>query len=195
MVMSADLASQQVQLVELYIDRAYLSSSWVKERSDELTIYCKSWPVKNGGKFPKTAFILDWETGTICCPNQVIMPFTVGQKVQFPAAECSVCPQQQRCTSSQKGRSISLHPDEQLFAELRERQLTSFGRTQLRKRVAVEHSLSHIGRIQGDQARYFGMRKNLFDLRRSAVVHNLHILARLGIDHQKSVHRVPLKFN
>ena len=43
----------------------------------------------------------------------------------------------------------------------------------------MEHSLSHIGRWQGDKARYIGVRKNLFDLRRTAVVHNLHVLVRL----------------
>ncbi len=43
----------------------------------------------------------------------------------------------------------------------------------------MEHSLSHIGRWQGDKARYIGVRKNLFDLPRTAVVHNLHVLVRL----------------
>ena len=31
---------------------------------------------------------------------------------------------------------------------------------------------------QGRRARYRGTRKNLFDLRRVAVVHNLHVIAR-----------------
>ena len=53
------------------------------------------------------------------------------------------------------------------------------GRAKLRERIAVEHCLSHIGRWQGDQARYIGTRKNLFDLRRTAVVHNLHVLAKI----------------
>ena len=42
----------------------------------------------------------------------------------------------------------------------------------------LEHTLAHIGHWQGDRARYWGVRKNLFDLRRCAVVHNLHVLAR-----------------
>jgi hypothetical protein len=41
----------------------------------------------------------------------------------------------------------------------------------------VEHSLAHIGRWQGRHARYRGTRKNLFDLRRYAIVHNLHVTA------------------
>jgi hypothetical protein len=30
-----------------------------------------------------------------------------------------------------------------------------------------------------DRARYVGLRKNLFDLRRTAVVHNLHVIAQI----------------
>jgi hypothetical protein len=71
------------------------------------------------------------------------------------------------------------------LAELRQRQTTSSGRQKLRERVSVEHTLAHIGQWQGKQARYFGLRKNLFDLRRMAVVHNLHILARIFIQHQQ----------
>lgn len=130
-------------------------------------------------QFTKTAFILDWENETICCPNQIILPFKVGGKVQFPKHICATCPIRERCTTSKTGRSVSIHPDEPLFRELQQRQLTSAGRAKLRERVAVEHSLSHIGRWQGDQARYVGSRKNLFDLRRTAVVHNLHVLAKI----------------
>jgi hypothetical protein len=63
--------------------------------------------------------------------------------------------------------------------ELRERQSTVVGRTQLQQRVAVEHTLAHVGHWQGDRTRYLGLRKNLFDLRRVAVVHNLHVIARI----------------
>jgi transposase len=83
------------------------------------------------------------------------------------------------------GRSVSVHHDERLLAELRERQHTPEGRKKLRERVGVELSLAHIGRWQGDGARYKGVRKNLFDLRRSAVVHNLHVIARTMPDEQQ----------
>ena len=48
------------------------------------------------------------------------------------------------------------------------------------RRVAVEHTLAHISQWQSDRARYLGSRKNLFDLRRMAVVHNLHVIARMS---------------
>ena len=64
--------------------------------------------------------------------------------------------------------------------ELRLRQSTQTGRANLRERTQVEHTLAHVvGRWQGDYARYLGWRKNLFDLRRVAVVHNLHVIARM----------------
>ena len=31
-------------------------------------------------RFRKTAFVLDWDNNTICCPNQVTLPFTLGGK-------------------------------------------------------------------------------------------------------------------
>ncbi|MEQ9672484.1 MAG: transposase [Coleofasciculus sp. G2-EDA-02] len=66
-----------------------------------------------------------------------------------------------------------------MLQELRQSQLTAAGRARLRQRVTVEHCLAKIEQWQGDQARYLGLRKNLFDLRRMAVVHNLHVLAQL----------------
>jgi hypothetical protein len=175
---SLDLDRQKVTLKELHIDRAYLSSHWVRERSDELEVYCKAWPVRQGKRFHKQAFALDWERQVIRCPAEQEMPFVPGGVVHFPKETCAQCPLQAQCTTSPKGRSVSIHPDEALLIELRQRQQTPQGRSQLRERVAVEHTLAHVGRWQGRRARYRGLRKNLFDLRRCAVVHNLHVLAR-----------------
>jgi len=80
----------------------------------------------------KTAFVLDWDNQTICCPNQVTLPFTVAGKVQFPKGICATCPLRERCTTSRQGRSVSIHPDEPLFWELQQRQLTPAGRAKLR---------------------------------------------------------------
>ena len=176
--LSLDLAAQGAELSELHIDRAYLSSRWVTERSATLTLYCKAWPVREGKQFSKAAFRLDWDSQTIECPAGAVMPFTAGALVMFPTERCDACQLRDRCTTSRSGRSVRIHPDEQLMVELRERQHTSEGRAKLRERVAVEHDLAHIGHWQGERARYLGERKNLFDLRRVAVVHNLHVLMR-----------------
>ena len=176
---TADLDHAGLTLAELHIDRAYLSSALVRDRGQDLAIYCKAWRVRNAsGRFAKDQFIIDFTTGQLTCPAGVAMPFRPGKTVRFPKHTCAACPLRERCTASSNGRSVSIHPDEELLAELRQRQQTPQGRAKLRERVQVEHALAHVGYWQGRRARYRGTRKNLFDLRRVAVVHNLHIIAR-----------------
>ena len=69
--------------------------------------------------------------------------------------------------------------DEVLQHRLRKLIATPKGRGRLRERVAVEHRLAHVGRKQGRRARYFGVRKNLFDVRRAASVVNLETIHRV----------------
>ena len=176
--LSADLAAQGAAVAAWYLDRAYLASALVRERAPDQRIVCKAWPARNGPRFAKTAFALDWGRGVLRCPHGVERPFAPGAVVRFPAAACAACPLRARCTTSARGRSVAIHPEEALLAELRARQATPEGRAQLRERVAVEHDLAHVGHWQGDRARYRGVRKNVFDLRRHAAVHNLHVAAR-----------------
>jgi hypothetical protein len=75
--------------------------------------------VRNGSRFTKPAFTLDFDQGLLTCPNGVTMPFVPGAKVQFPAQVCAACPLQTQCTTSARGRSVQIHPDERLLAELR----------------------------------------------------------------------------
>jgi transposase len=176
---AADLDAAGRHLSELHIDRAYLSSALVRDRDGDLTVFCKAWRVRNAsGRFAKDQFSLDFGAGRLTCPAGVSMPFEPGKTVRFPKGTCAACPLRARCTASSNGRSVAIHPDEALLAELRHRQQTPEGRAELRERVAVEHALAHVGHWQGRRARYRGIRKNLFDLRRVAVVHNLHIIAR-----------------
>jgi hypothetical protein len=175
---AADLDAAGLTLAELHIDRAYLSSGLVRDREPGLAIYCKAWRARNAGRFAKDQFTFDFTAGQLTCPAGVAMPFEPGRTVRFPKGTCAACPLQARCTTSSNGRSVSVHPDEALLAELRQRQQAPQGRAKLRERVAVEHALAHIGHWQGRRARYRGTRKNLFDLRRVAVVHNLHVIAR-----------------
>ena len=77
------------------------------------------------------------------------MPFAAGNTVHFPTATCAACPLRAALHHQHHGRSVTIHPDEALLAELRERQHTPAGRAALRERVGVEHALAHIGHWQG----------------------------------------------
>jgi len=54
------------------------------------------------------------------------------------------------------------------------------GRAAARERVKVEHSLASICNRKGPRARYLGIRKNEFDLNRTAAISNLHIAMNLA---------------
>ena len=103
-----------------------------------------------------------------------------GQVVEFDPDVCGSCPLRAHCTHSTngKGRTVSIARDERLQKKLRVLQSTASGRAQLRPRVGVEHRLAHVAARQGRRARYIGVRKNIFDLRRAAAVQNLETIHR-----------------
>ena len=72
---ATDLAAQKSTLRELHIDRAYLASTLVQQRTADLAIFCKAWPVRPGPYFPKSALHLDWERHELRCPGGETMPF------------------------------------------------------------------------------------------------------------------------
>jgi hypothetical protein len=73
-------------------------------------------------------------------------------------------------------RSVAIAENEQLQQRLRKQIHTSAGREALRERTTIEHKLAHISQRQGNDARYVGVRKNTFDLRRASAIQNLETL-------------------
>lgn len=174
----ADLAQQQVSVAEWHVDRAYLASSLVTNRQAGTAIWCKPFPVRNGAQFPKTAFAFDATAQRLTCPAGVSRTATAGTTVRFPAEHCDACALRSQCTRSKPGtgRSLTLHAEEALLDTLRAAQASSEGRAKLRQRVGVEHTQARLLQVQGDVARYRGLRKQLFDTRRAATVINLQVL-------------------
>ena len=115
------------------------------------------------------------------CPENQIANIRINV-ARFDKVQCDTCISRERCTRAKPGhgRTITIHPDERLLIQLRNLKSTPEGRRNLRERVAIEHVLAHVTRRQGPRARYVGVRKNVFDLRRTCAVENLHALDRLG---------------
>lgn len=173
-----DIEKQRISLSELLIDRGYLSAKAVEDRRKEgLVVRCKAFPLRNGGKFTKADFMFDFNRSTVTCPSGNIIPFKNGHVSKFPATSCDNCNLRNSCTSSKGGRSLAIHTKEQFLSELRQFQLTPEGRKVLRQRVPVEHKHARLGQTQGKKARYKGVRKNIFDLRRTAAVINIFQMA------------------
>lgn len=175
-VLRDDLDHQGVEIAELFIDRGYVASDVVAEiLADGGEVICRPWQQPNRGLFTKADFDLDMRARTITCPNGRTMPFQLGATVKFDAAHCDRCPLRRRCTTAGPGtgRAVRIADDEPLQHRMRKLVATPAGRARLRCRVPVEHRLAHIASRQGHRARYRGVRKNTFDLRRAAAIQNL----------------------
>ena len=103
--------------------------------------------------------------------------------VEF-GATCASCPLRAKCTNvkSDRGRMVRIADDEPLQHRLRKLIKSPSGREKLRERTCVEHRLAHVARKQGRRARYRGVRKNLFDVRRAASVINLETIHRAKVE-------------
>ena len=181
--LAADMAAQGLTVDELSVDQAFVNSSLAQDtRARGGVVLCRPRATNNGELFRKEDFILDLEQMTLRCPAGHHKPIQLGKTVAFDAPLCRDCLLRPRCTnaSPDRGRTVSIAADEPVQQQLRERIKTPEGRAALRERVGVEHGLAHIVYRQGDQARYFTQRKNLYDLRRSGAIQNLETIQRIN---------------
>ena len=154
---AADVDAAGLRLAELHIDRAYLSSELVRDRRPDLAGPQRLGPVRQGPVQHRLRY------RAADPPRRGGHAVRGRQDRPVPKGTYAACPLRERCTASSNGRSVSIHPDEALLTELRQRQQTPQGREELRERVQVEHALAHVGHWQGRRARYGSTRKNLFD--------------------------------
>lgn len=172
-----DVEIQGFTIQDLDIDRAYLLAEAIEwRRTWDLRVHAKAFPLRNHGRYTKADFQLDFEAAKVTCPAGMVVPLTRGKVSRFPARACAPCTQRERCTTA-PARHLAIHREEPFLAELRAKQKTPEGRADLRKRTVVEHRLAAVGGPRRRRARYVGVRKNLFDIRRHAAVANLHIAA------------------
>jgi len=180
-VLKADIEQQERRIGELFCDRGYIASPVVSEVIAEGgEVICKPWVARNGKRFTKADFKINLRDMTITCPAGEVERIDLGADVEFDATSCAECPLRTQCTTatSGHGRTVSIADDERLQQRLRKLTATPRGRKRIRERVAVEHSLAHLGRRQGKRARYRGVRKNLYDVRRAAAIQNLETIQR-----------------
>jgi DDE family transposase/transposase-like protein DUF772 len=179
-VLLAEELEKGAGLFQLDIDLGYMASPRIAQWAAQgVHIIARPWP-QVGPLFTKSDFTLDFQHGTVTCPNGQTVPMVPGKDAQFPASACDGCPVRAQCTKARlgQGRSLTIREDEQFQHKLRAKIKTQRGRASLRKRTAVEHAISHHLTHRGRRARYKGLRKNQFDGRRHAAVSNLQVAAR-----------------
>lgn len=144
-------------------------------------------PVAAGGKFTKDDFVVDLETDTVTCPNDVTVPIAwtkrSGGTARFARA-CDTCPLAGQCTNSPKGRSIHLGNHEAQLARARARRRDPARAADYRAtRPKVERKLGHLMRRRhgGRRARVRGAPKVRADFNLLVAAVNLARLAVLDL--------------
>ena len=117
-------------------------------------IIARPWP-PGGALFTKEQCTMDFAHMRVTCPNGETLPMRVGRDVHVPASACDACPVRAQCTKAKRGqgRSLSIREAEPFQQKLRAKIKTQRGRASLRKRPAVEHTISHQLAHQGRRAR------------------------------------------
>ena len=179
--LSEDIANQHLEIGELFIDRGYVKAALVDDvlgRGGD--VVCRPWIPRSKGAFTKAAFKINVRDLTITCPAGETERIVFGSVTEFDPEACDHCALRSKCTAAAEGsgRTVNIAEDERLQQRLRRHLATPSGRARLRERVGVEHKLAHLVRRQGRRARYRGVRKNLFDLRRASAIQNLEAIQR-----------------
>jgi hypothetical protein len=146
-------------------------------------------PVAPAGHFPKDRFAIDLDTQTVTCPAGRVVPLRPtrrGLRVATFGAACAACALGAHCTTSPRGRCITVAPHEARLATARARQRDPAWKADYRAtRPIGERKLGHLMRRRhgGRRARMRGRERIAQDFVWLAAAVNLARLATLGLTH------------
>ena len=147
----------------------------------------------NKAYFPKEDFQIDLTASTCTCPAGQVTRIRCRLKSHpdgqggwqrpwgfaFDNRICGACPLRSKCVAGKKdkGRTVSLHPQETLLQQARAFQQSPAFTEYRKRRQVVEHRLARLVQLGIRQARYFGRVKTRFQLLMAATVANLTLVA------------------
>jgi hypothetical protein len=174
--------------LEVYGDSAYGSgearAAYRKAGHDTVIKPGPLRPAVPGG-FTLDDFTLDQDAGTLTCPAGVTRPMTRTRTVTFGAA-CAGCPLRPRCTTRKDGRSMTIHPHEDMLRQARAQARTEAFKQAYPTRSAIERIISWTATQNGRRIRlrYIGTAKNDAWLHNRCAAINLRTLLRHGLTRQ-----------
>lgn len=189
----------EVEIEKALGDCAYGSGETRQEFHDagvELSAKVPSPPAND--PFHKARFVLDLTARIAICPAgqstqsyDYVTSKRAGEKVpvmsfQFDAETCQACPHKDQCLRSKdrnRGRTVTVHPQEELIQKARREQESSEFREDIKARQAVEHRFARLTQLGIRQSRYFGRKKTKTQCLLAAVVANLTVVASLPTSH------------
>jgi hypothetical protein len=143
-------------------------------------------PAVDGG-FTIDDFTVDEQAATVTCPNGLTRRLTAKRTATFGAG-CRGCPLRAQCTTAKDGRTISLHPHDQVLRAARAQWATDehLRDTYRQHRPMVERSIAWLIGTKGRcrKLRYHGTTANAWWLRTRIAALNLRRLLNLGLTRQ-----------
>ena len=134
------------------------------------------------GGFTIDDFTVDEQAGTVTCPAGLTRPMTRTRTVTSGAA-CAGCPLRERCTTAKDGRSMTIHPHDDLLRAARARARTPEFKQACPTRSAIERIISWTATCNGHRIRlrYPGAEKNNAWLHTRCAAINLRTMLRHGL--------------
>jgi hypothetical protein len=134
------------------------------------------------GGFTADDFTIDEGAGTVTCPAGITRPMSPARTVTFGAA-CTGCPLRGQCTAAKDGRSMTIHPHEDLLRAARAQGRTEAFKKAYPTRSAIERIIAWTATQNGRRVRlrYLGTSKNDAWLHTRCAALNLRTLLRHGL--------------
>jgi hypothetical protein len=141
-------------------------------------------PAVEGG-FTLDDFDIDEQLGTVTCPAGHAQPMSATRTVTFGKL-CAGCPLRTRCTTATDGRSMTIHPHEDLLRAARAQARTPQFKKAYPTRSTIERIIAWTATQNGRRIklRYLGVTKNHAWLRTRSAALNLRTLINHGLTHQ-----------
>jgi Transposase DDE domain/Transposase domain (DUF772) len=132
--------------------------------------------------FTRDDFLVDEAAAQVTCPAGHTVAITPSRGAMF-GIRCRGCPLRARCTTSKRGRKLTLHEqDSVLFGARRQAQTPEFQTVYRQHRPMVERSIAWI--VRGNRKlRYRGTTKNDWWLHHRVAAVNLRRLITMGLRH------------
>lgn len=139
---------------------------------------------RSQGRFGRDDFSVEEATGTATCPAGHTVTISAKRTADFRSS-CRTCPLRPRCTTSMRGKKLTLHPHDALLVESRRAWRDGdFAEDYRQFRPMVERSIAWLVAHGNRRVRFRGVERNRLGLSTRVAAVNLRRLVALGLDHE-----------
>jgi len=180
-----DLLTAETEQVQVLGDSAYATGQALAVLAETgHTPLVKPWAITPAvpGGFTINDFTIDLAARTATCPAGKTVPINAGGGAQF-GSRCTSCPLAARCTTSKRGRKLTIGEHFELQHQHRQRAQDAQWQADYRQhRPMVERSIAWLTARGNRKLRYRGVAKNNAWLHHRTAALNLRRMLNLGLD-------------